>query len=356
MNIKLINLSKTFISPRRRVKAVDNINLEIGKGEFFVILGPSGCGKSTLLNLIAGLEKPSSGEIYFGEKLVASKEKKIFIPPKDRNVAMVFQSYALYPHLNVFENIAFPLRIQKLDKHSIKKEVEKIAEMLEIKDLLFARPSELSGGQKQRVAIARALVRKPSVLLLDEPLSNLDAQLRINARAEIKFLQKELKITTIYVTHDQTEAMSLGDRIAVMNKGKIEQIGSPEDLYKNPKNLFVAKFIGTIPINLIETEILEEDKKLYGLLGDLKIKIPDDKKEFIKEGKIIIGIRPEHLKINPKSADYNILARVKVIEPLGREYLIHIEYKNYTFKVLSLEKISEKEIIVGFNQQDLYFF
>lgn len=356
MNLRLINLSKIFYSIRGKIKAVNNVNLEIQAGEFFVILGPSGCGKSTLLNLIAGLEKPTSGEIYFGKNLIASKEKNVFIPPKDRNIAMVFQNYALYPHLSVFENIAFPLKIQKMDKDKIKKEVEKVAEMLNIKDLLTARPAELSGGQKQRVAIARALVRKPSVFLLDEPLSNLDAQLRISARAEIKSLQKELGITTIYVTHDQVEAMSLGKRIAVMRDGKIEQVGTPEELYKNPKNIFIAQFIGRIPMNLFVVDVVEDKSSAYGLIKDLKIKIPDEKRHLIKDKKIVIGIRPEDLFINPEKADYVFLGETKLVESWGREKLIYVKFGEYSFKILSKDETFGKKIKIGFNQRNLYFF
>ncbi|MDF2953837.1 MAG: ABC-type sugar transport system [Thermodesulfobacterium sp.] len=357
MKVKLENISKTYFSLRGKVKALSEINLEIRDREFLVILGPSGCGKTTLLNLIAGIEKPSSGEIYFGEKLVFSDKKNIFVSPKERNIAMVFQNYALYPHMSVFENIAFPLRIQKMDKNIIKKEVEKVAEMLNIKGLLQARPYELSGGEKQRVAIARALVRKPNLFLLDEPLSNLDAQLRLTARTELKTLQKNLKITTIYVTHDQIEAMSLGERIVVMNKGKIEQIGTPEEVYHKPENLFVAKFIGTTPINYFVVEVKSEQSNIYGYLGELKIEVPEEKLHLVKDQKIGIGIRPEDIKIEVEKEDFILTVEVNIIESLGKEYLLHTTYKNYDIKILTKNKFSEKNLIkAGFSKENLYFF
>ncbi len=247
------NIKKDFFTLRRgKIHALKNINLEIEAGSFFVILGPSGCGKSTLMNIIAGIEKPTGGEITIGDKTVVSVEKKINLTPKQRDAAMVFQSYALYPHMTVFENISFPLKIAKLNKEEINKKVNEAAETLEITALLKAKPSELSGGQKQRVALGRAIVRQPNVLLLDEPLSNLDALLRTSMRAQLKMLQKKINVTTIYVTHDQIEAMTLGDKIAVLNKGEVMQTGTPEEIYNNPQNLFTAKFMGTPPMNIIE--------------------------------------------------------------------------------------------------------
>ena len=227
MRLLIDSLAKRYKSLRGPVFALNGVSLEIEDGEFFVLLGPSGSGKSTLLNLISGLEKPTMGDIWFDGSLVASGSKKVFWSPRDRNVAFVFQSYALYPHLNVFENIAFPLRIKGVKKAQVKRAVEETASKLEISGLLCAKPGELSGGQRQRVAIARAIVRRPSTFLLDEPLSNLDPQLRFTMRSELKDLQRNLGITTVYVTHDQIEAMSLGDRIAVLRDGGIEQIGAP---------------------------------------------------------------------------------------------------------------------------------
>ena len=234
-NVSLRNITKKFFTVRRgTVEALKGINIEIEAGSFFVLLGPSGCGKSTLLNIIAGIERPSEGEIDFGNKTVVSVKQKIFLSPRERDVAMVFQSYALYPHLSVRENISFPLKIAKMNKIEIEKKVGKAADILEINEILEAKPGELSGGQRQRVALGRAIVREPNVLLLDEPLSNLDAMLRITMRSELKAIQRELNLTTIYVTHDQTEAMSLGDSIAVLKEGKVQQIGTPYEVYSKP--------------------------------------------------------------------------------------------------------------------------
>ena len=244
-------VSKTFLSLRGPVPAVRDVDLLVEDGELFVLLGPSGCGKSTVLNLAAGLERPTSGEIRFDGGIVASRERRIFVPPGKRNVAMVFQGYALYPHLNVRENIAFPLRVAGEARGEIDRAVARTASMLGIGELLKSRPSELSGGQRQRVAIARALVRRPRLFLLDEPLSNLDASLRTATRVELRRLQRSLEVTTLYVTHDQTEAMTLGDRIALLRDGSVLQVGTPRDLYENPRTPFAASFIGPYPMNLL---------------------------------------------------------------------------------------------------------
>ncbi|MEJ2282406.1 MAG: ABC transporter ATP-binding protein, partial [Desulfobacterales bacterium] len=235
MELTLHHISKGFNSLRGKVTAVHDVSLDIRDGEFFVLLGPSGCGKSTLLNLVAGLERPSAGEIRFAGETVAAAQKHVFLPPRKRNVAMVFQSYALYPHLKVFDNIAFPLRVTKDRRQDIQNAVKITARMLDIENLLERKPAELSGGQRQRVAIARALVRRPRLFLLDEPLSNLDAQLRTRMRVELKNLQRKLNITTLYVTHDQTEAMTLGDRIALLREGSLIQVGTPEEMYARPQ-------------------------------------------------------------------------------------------------------------------------
>ncbi|MBN2019186.1 MAG: ABC transporter ATP-binding protein [Sedimentisphaerales bacterium] len=328
MKVELTDITKEFTSLRGRVVALDDISIKIDEGEFFVLLGPSGCGKSTLLNLIAGLEKPTAGRIQFDDKVVADTDRRIFLTPKERNVAFVFQSYALYPHLDVFENIAFPLRIARIEKAEIKKAVEQAAATLEITDLLAVRPAELSGGQRQRVAIARAIVRKPNVFLLDEPLSNLDARLRIAMRAEIKNLQDKLGITTVYVTHDQVEAMGLGDRIAVLNRGKIEQIGTPESLYEKPAGIFVAQFIGSPPMNIIDASIIKADGKLCVVLGNQKLVIPSEKIreiEGLKENHFILGLRPEHITINPPDNAQMLTATIHSVESLGRETAVYLD-------------------------------
>lgn len=325
------NIKKDFFTVRRgRVSALKGIDLEIEAGSFFVLLGPSGSGKSTLLNIIAGIEKPTSGEIFFGEDEIVSVKNKKYLSPKERDIAMVFQSYALYPHLTVFENIAFPLKIAKLEKEIIKEKVNRAAEILQIKNLLEAKPVELSGGQRQRVALGRAIVRDPNVLLLDEPLSNLDALLRISMRSELKQIQRRLTTTTIYVTHDQTEAMSLGDKIAVMNEGKVLQIGTPNEIYHEPQNLFVAKFLGSPPMNLISGKIL----------SFLKTKF--DKLKNINEDKTILGMRPENFKISNNDS-YALRGRVKIIGSLGSESIIYADINGTELLVKLSSEVPVKE-------------
>jgi multiple sugar transport system ATP-binding protein len=338
MRLKLTNVTKKFVSMRGAIIALNNVNLQIHEREFFVLLGPSGCGKSTMLNLIAGLENPTQGAIWFDGKIVASREKRIFLSPKQRNVAMVFQNYALYPHLNVFENIAFPLRIARTKENIIKESVEKISSTLGISTLLSAKPRELSGGQQQRVAIARAIVRKPDFFLLDEPLSNLDAQLRAATRIELKKIQRNLSITTIYVTHDQVEAMTLGDRVAVLNDGKIEQIGTPQALYERPVNTFVATFIGSPPMNLLETSIIKEQGKLYIIIDNKRLPTSDITSKNmldLKPGTYLLGIRPEHIQINPTTESNIFKAKIDSIELLVRELLLHILMHGLKLSVLT---------------------
>ncbi len=256
------NLRKDFFTLRRgRIRALATLDLTVEPGAFFVLVGPSGCGKSTLLNIIAGIENPSAGDIWIGDRQVMSVAAKKFLPPRRRDVAMVFQSYALYPHMTVFANIAFPLKIAGVDRRDIDNRVRAAAATLEIENLLDARPAELSGGQRQRVALGRAIVRRPRVLLLDEPLSNLDALLRTSMRGELKQIQRRLAVTTIYVTHDQTEAMTLGDRIAVLKDGRLQQTGTPEEIYHRPANSFVAGFIGTLPMNLLDGGLLAKAQR-----------------------------------------------------------------------------------------------
>lgn len=355
MKINISNLTKNFTSMRGDITALDNINLEIQNGEFFVLLGPSGCGKTTLLNLIAGLEKPNAGEIRFDDKTVVSNENKIFVTPKERNVAMVFQSYALYPHLTVFENIAFPLRIAKSKEPEVKEKVTGTSKMLGISSLLDSKPAELSGGQRQRVAIARALVREPSVFLMDEPLSNLDAQLRVSTRSELKILQHKLGITTIYVTHDQTEAMTLGDRIAVLRDGKVEQIGTAKELYEKPVNAFVASFIGTPPMNLVELQTVETGNEFFAVIGDLRIKLQGNP----GAQKITLGIRPEHITISKNITDAQSLkGKITSVEPLGKETLVRVSIPGIDFSVLtSVTDFTEnKTVTVTFDPAKFHIF
>ena len=262
--------------------AVDQVSLEVRDQEFMVLLGPSGCGKTTTMRMVAGLEEPSEGEIFIGEKMVNDEL------PKDRDVAMVFQNYGLYPHMSVYENIRYPLKVRKVDKSLHVEQVRIAAEKVQLGHLLKRRPRELSGGQRQRVALARAIVRTPTVFLMDEPLSNLDAKLRVNMRAELKHLQHELKITTIYVTHDQIEAMTLADRVAVMNEGVISQLDTPERIYNDPANLFVAGFIGSPSMNLIHGKMREGTFEH----GEFSIKLTRGDHE-----QCVLGIRPEDMEI-----------------------------------------------------------
>ncbi len=332
-NVSIKNIKKKFFTVRRgTVDALKGINIEIEEGRFFVLLGPSGCGKSTLLNIIAGIERPSEGEIRFGYKTVVSVEQKLFLSPRERDIAMVFQSYALYPHLSVRENISFPLKIAKMNKIEIKKKVEKAAGILEINEILEAKPGELSGGQRQRVALGRAIVREPNVLLLDEPLSNLDAMLRITMRSELKEIQRELNLTTIYVTHDQTEAMSLGDSIAVLRKGEVQQIGTPYEVYSEPENLFVAKFIGSPPMNILDTEIINKAARKIGRLAGWK------------DRNLIAGLRPEDIKAVPENEGI-LKGKLKMIGPVGGDSLLYLSVEGKEL----LAKVSERPL---FNEGD----
>jgi len=276
--------------------AVESIDLVGEHGEFIVLLGPSGCGKTTTLRMIAGLEKPTSGEIYFDERPMSE------VPTRDRNVAMAFERYALYPHLKVFQNIAKPLQIRKMSKDEIGKRVLFYADLLEIRDRLEHYPSQLSGGQRQRVGIARALVREPVVFLLDEPISHLDAKLRIRMRAELKKLIKKMNITTFYVTHDQVEGMTMGDRLILMNKGKVQQIGSPDELFNKPTNLFTATFIGEPNINVLPALLVEEKGQLFlqveKELFPLSRELAQQARKAKPSAELLIGFRPQHCKLS----------------------------------------------------------
>ena len=271
--VRLEKITKKF----KNIIAVNEVSLEVKDKEFYILLGPSGSGKSTTLNIIAGLEEPTSGYVYFDGEIVND------VPPEKRDVAMVFQTFALYPHMTAFDNIAFPLRIRKYPKTEIRERVNRVAEMLRIKHLLEKKPYELSGGERQRVALARAIVREPKLFLLDEPLSNIDAKLRVHMRAELIRLQKELGITTIYVTHDQVEAMTMGDKIAVMNHGKIMQIGRPIEVFKKPANLFVAGFIGTPPMNFFDCSLETSNGEDMLNCGHFKIKLNKELADTIRK-------------------------------------------------------------------------
>ncbi|MFZ7104211.1 MAG: ABC transporter ATP-binding protein [Peptococcaceae bacterium] len=300
--------------------AVANIDLKINDGEFLVLVGPSGCGKSTTLRMVAGLEKPTTGEIYIDNKKVT------YLEPKDRDIAMVFQNYALYPHKNVFNNMAFGLHLRKFPKDEIKKRVDEAARLLGMSDYLERFPKQLSGGQRQRVALGRAIVRHPKVFLMDEPLSNLDAKLRVQTRAELIKLHQRLKTTTIYVTHDQTEAMTMGSRIVVMKDGIVQQFGISQEIYERPQNIFVAGFIGSPPMNFINGSIEVDHNKTFLRNSSINLKLTGSPLTMESGKKVVLGIRPESLEVVSDaggSEENSIFCKVEVVEHIGSESIIH---------------------------------
>ena len=324
-SLSLRNISKVY--PNGFV-AVKDFNLEIADKEFIIFVGPSGCGKSTTLRMVAGLEEISSGELYIGDKLVNDVE------PKDRDIAMVFQNYALYPHMSVYDNMAFGLKLRKTPKDQISKLVHEAARILDLEHLLDRKPKALSGGQRQRVAMGRAIVREPKVFLMDEPLSNLDAKLRVQMRVEISKLHKRLESTIIYVTHDQTEAMTLGTRIVVMKDGLIQQCDSPINLYNSPVNLFVAGFMGSPAMNFIDAEVVQEGSDIKLAFGREKIKVPEMKAKALVDGgyvgkKVVMGIRPEDIHDDEimisSQPDAVVETEIKLYELLGAEVFLYFE-------------------------------
>jgi len=314
---KKVNLQIT----EEGVVAVQEFNLEIADKEFIVLVGPSGCGKSTTLRMIAGLEEISDGELYIGDRLVNDVE------PKDRDIAMVFQSYALYPHMTVYDNMAFPLKLKKVPKAEIDKKVKEAAEILDITQYLPRKPKALSGGQRQRVAIGRAIVRSPQVLLMDEPLSNLDAKLRNQMRAEIIKLRQRIDTTFIYVTHDQTEAMTLGDRIVIMRDGFIQQVGTPQQVFDHPANLFVAGFIGTPQMNFFDAKLVKDADGKYAVeLENVHVVLSDEKQARLAANNVVpqditLGVRPEHINLS----DEGIAGSVDVTEMMGSAIHLHMQ-------------------------------
>jgi len=320
--VVLKNITKRF----GKVMVVNDVNLEIADGEFMVFVGPSGCGKTTTLRMIAGLEEITEGEVYIGDQSVNN------LPPKDRNIAMVFQNYAIYPHMKVSGNLAFGLKMRKVPKQKWDQAIKEAAEILGIQNLLDRKPSQLSGGQRQRVALGRAIVRNPEVFLFDEPLSNLDAKLRVQMRTELKKLHERIRTTAIYVTHDQVEAMTMGDRIMAMNDGEVQQVGSPLELYNRPANLFVAGFIGSPAMNFIPCRLVGKGTSLSIDTGDFEITLPDpiaSKARAAKDRETIFGVRPEDLREiisgqTPSIDIPTIRAKVNVIEPLGKEISLDI--------------------------------
>ena len=358
-DVKLKNIVKKY--PNGFV-AVKNFNLEIKDKEFIIFVGPSGCGKSTTLRMIAGLEDISNGELYIDDKLCNT------VSPKDREIAMVFQNYALYPHMTVYDNMAFALKLRKVPKDEIDKKVREAAKILDLEHLLDRKPKALSGGQRQRVAMGRAIVRSPKVFLMDEPLSNLDAKLRVQMRSEISKLHHKLQTTFIYVTHDQTEAMTLGTRIVVLKDGIIQQVDTPQNLYNAPDNLFVAGFIGSPQMNFIDATISKDDKGVYANFGEYSFKLPESKAKALTEGDyigktVILGIRPEDihnedifLNTSPESI---VDAEVEVTELLGAELNLYtfVGGQNVTARVNARTnaKIGDK-LKLAFDLNRMHFF
>ena len=347
-------------------KAVSDFNMEIRDKEFIVFVGPSGCGKSTTLRMIAGLEDISAGELRIDGVIVNDVE------PGDRNIAMVFQNYALYPHMTVYENMAFALKTAKVDKQIIHEKVTEAARILGITEYLERKPRALSGGQRQRVALGRAMVRSPKVFLLDEPLSNLDAKLRNQMRAEIILLRQKLNTTFIYVTHDQTEAMTLGDRIVIMKDGYIQQVGTPAEVFEKPTNLFVAEFIGAPKMNIVKTELVREGDKYFVTPCGAKIEVTGEKGQLLneknaKDRDILLGVRPEHMKLSFDATPDTIPARLEVNEMMGSELHLHVFTEDGTrwiVRVPTIDLTSEQrkslvngaEVHITFEGKVMHFF
>jgi len=329
VRVELDNLSKSWDG----VVGADKITLDISDGDLVAFLGPSGCGKTTTLLMVAGIYKPSGGTISFDGRVVNE------VAPKDRGIGMVFQSYALYPHMTVFGNISYPLRIQKLDKAVIKDRVQKVADMMGIGDLLDRKIAQLSGGQQQRVSLGRALVKEPQLLLFDEPLSNLDARLRLTMRGEIKRLQGDLGITSIYVTHDQVEAMTMADRIAVMSKGILQAYDVPEALYDRPKTLFVAGFVGNPPMNFLDIEVTRDNGEFRAKSESIDLILPQERAEKAAavKGKVTMGLRPEDLNLAEGTSGHSgptLSGVAETVEPLGREDLVGVGINGVEMRVL----------------------
>jgi len=335
------NLKKSFGDNR----VINNFNINIKDGEFIVLVGPSGCGKSTLLRMVSGLESIDQGEIFLDSKLINN------LIPSKREIAMVFQSYALYPHMNVFENMSFGLKMEKISKSEINQKVNHAATTLQIEDLLERKPKQLSGGQRQRVAIGRAITRNPKVFLFDEPLSNLDAALRSEMRVEISKLHKKLNSNIIYVTHDQIEAMTLADRIVVLNKGNIEQFGTPSEIYYDPNNIFVAEFIGSPKMNIIKI-----NKERIANSNTLKLFNNNITFENFKfEDDIYLGIRPEDISLK-KDHEIQLSVKIDLIENLGFEKIIYSKVSDDQIIIKSSENINEKSVIISFSKDKVLFF
>ena len=339
--IKFINVEKSF----GKNKVIKKFNLEINDGEFTVLVGPSGCGKSTLLRMISGLEKIDKGTILLNKNIIND------LLPSKRDMAMVFQSYALYPHMNVYENMSFGLKMEKISKNNIQKKVNQAAKILKIKHLLDRKPGQLSGGQRQRVAIGRAISRNPKIFLFDEPLSNLDAALRSEMRVEISKLHKKIKTNMIYVTHDQVEAMTLADKMVILNEGRIEQVGSPDEIYNYPNNLFVAEFIGTPKMNIIKINksniINNNTLRIFGKEYEFK--------NYNFSNEIYLGVRPEHIHPNLKhEIQFNI--NIDLIENLGSDKIIYGLFKDNEIRIRTSEDLHQNNTSFSFNKDKVVFF
>lgn len=353
--VRIKSLTKRFGS----VEAAKDVSLDIEDKEFLVLLGPSGCGKTTTLRCVAGLETPDEGEIYIGDELVND------LPPRERDVAMVFQSYALYPHMKAYDNIAFPLKMRKRPKDEIDRKVKEVAKLLRISQLLDRKPKQLSGGEAQRVALGRSIIREPKVFLMDEPLSNLDAKLRLYMRAELKKLQRDLGVTTVYVTHDQAEAMTMADRVALMNVGRLQQVADPFDMFSHPASLFVAGFIGSPPMNFIDCTFLEENGGGYLDAAVFKLRVGKKFVDIIKQGasssELILGLRPEDLSIarEAEETEKHIPGEIYVVEPLGTETVVDVKVGENLVKLKEKPtfraKMGEKVIMV-FDENCMHLF
>jgi multiple sugar transport system ATP-binding protein len=346
--VRLQNLTKQYAGGE--VKAVNDLSLDIADGEFLVLVGPSGCGKSTALKMIAGLEESTGGEVWIGDEMVND------YAPRDRDIAMIFQSYALYPHMTVFDNIAFPLQIAKVGKAEIAQRVRNVARILQLEPYLERKPGNLSGGQRQRVAMGRAIIRQPAVFLMDEPLSNLDAKLRVQMRSEIAQIQDRLKVTTVYVTHDQVEAMTMGDRVALMRDGVLQQVDTPTNIYNHPANTFVASFIGSPSMNLYRAQ-LETDRRSGRLsLGASTLAVPESviaehPALAARNGEIIVGMRPEDMDdaalVPDHPIDQRLRAPVVLTESLGSDQMVHFSVDAPVAKVADQDTLDEIEVADG---------
>lgn len=353
-SIRLENLTKKF----GEVVAVKDLNLEVKEKEFVVLLGPSGCGKTTTLRLIAGLEFPTEGRVYMDGEDIS------YVHPKDRKMAMVFQSYALYPHMTAFDNIAFPLKMKKRPKDEIQKRIKEVAELLKIDHLLRRKPKKLSGGERQRVALGRAVIKEPVVFLMDEPLSNVDAKLRVYLRGELKKLQKDLKITTVYVTHDQIEALTMADRIAVMDRGKLQQVSPPDELYDNPTTPFVAGFIGSPPMNLVDCSLIKKNGRPFLDTGQFTIDVShlaDILNTTATSSELLLGIRPEDvlvIKAKDKGKG-DFTANIHTIEPLGLDAIATIKIGDKLLHIRVPRDFKAgmgEEVGISLDRQKMYIF